>query len=141
MKNEINIVKNGDENPQMIVTTPSSDEIVVRDIPEGAYQVIDDTSLEDIMTGVSMLFRHEKEGSKVGFQVQVFKDKVGDENVCQMMMRNLDADKDGMIDGCATIIPKKEYKRYCKGTLLDRFEMACNYFIEIAKAEKETETP
>lgn len=140
MKIEINIVKNGDENPRMIVTTPSSDEVIVKDIPEEAYQEINETALEDIMTGVSGLFRQNNENARTGFQVQVFKDKMGNEDVCQMLICNLDADKDGMIEGCGIVISKKQYKKFRKATLLDRFEMTCNSFIELIEDEKSDNT-
>ena len=124
MKIEINIVKDGSGIPYACITSPSSDEIIMKSLPENIFAEIEDTNVKDVMSMVADNFCTTDRSPEDGVFVTVKKNKIDGEKVCMMIAYGEIRAEETEIDGAATIIPKKEYKSFKKANPLQKLEMA-----------------
>lgn len=119
MKIEINIARNGDGNPCVVVSSPSKEEIIVKEVSEEWYNDIDEDNLKTIVENdiPSIL---ADEDTNTGLYIGVMKPGNDDPNKRHAMYLYGDIKERVPEEIYITGISKKQYKRFLSLDLLQK---------------------
>lgn len=125
MKIDINIARNGDGNPCVVVSSPYLDDMVIKEIDEGNFEYLSTgDNLENIMETLAEIFKPENREARNVLEIECFKHKTEKGKFYNMVMVS------GEYCGSVTSMTKKEYKLFCRRHPLYKLETAYKVFKE-----------
>ena len=129
MKIEINIARNGDGNPCVVISSPSKEEIVVKEISEEWYNDIEIDSLQEIVeSDIPNILANED--SNIGVFIGALRPRK-DDTTKRHALYLYDETEDGFPRNIKlTGISKKQFKCFKSLDPLQKLEMAYHIFKE-----------
>ena len=137
MKLELNFIKDRDGNPCVVISSPSVENGAIAEIYCEDYDYImnvltnPDTTEKELKGIVSDVAANLKENNpKEHLEISVWKNKLEDGRTHCGMLASIEDDWGGIDSGTTTDISHKDYKKFCKGSTMQKINIAYHAFKE-----------
>ena len=126
MKIEINVVRNGDGNPCVVISSPVSEQVIIRDIPEKTFEEITEKDpLENVDMLATILESELDPEMDTRENLLIQASKKDDCHTMALMTGDPLLEESEIL---FTGISKKCYKKFLRADITEKLRIACNEF-------------